>query len=178
MVLTQTSSTLWMDLKRFIALSIAMALYPLWFSVAAIFYLGFRFIYLYYCSADRHSYRSVVVRSTARTSCLSTARHTTQRSRTSAPRASSASAAATTCSCTARLRTRKRKCRNSLAWCAARCLAKARTSRHTYGQRTSCVLTAMRPFSRRGNLRRTRKRRNTTVASSWIALTVVVKRIS
>ncbi|XP_046394410.1 uncharacterized protein LOC124162083 isoform X7 [Ischnura elegans] len=33
-----------------------MALYPLWFSVAAIFYLGFRFIYLYYCSADRHSY--------------------------------------------------------------------------------------------------------------------------
>ncbi|XP_046404668.1 uncharacterized protein LOC124170028 [Ischnura elegans] len=42
---------------RFIALSIVMALYPAWFSLAAFFYFGFLFFYLYKYSSSRFTYR-------------------------------------------------------------------------------------------------------------------------
>ncbi|XP_046404677.1 uncharacterized protein LOC124170035 [Ischnura elegans] len=42
---------------RFIALSIVMALYPAWFSLAAFFYFGFLFFYLYKYSSRQHIYR-------------------------------------------------------------------------------------------------------------------------
>ncbi|XP_046405041.1 uncharacterized protein LOC124170362 [Ischnura elegans] len=42
---------------RFIAISIVMALFPGWFSLAALFYFGFLFLYLYKYSSDRDDYR-------------------------------------------------------------------------------------------------------------------------
>ncbi|XP_046404733.1 uncharacterized protein LOC124170083 [Ischnura elegans] len=50
---------------RFIALSMVMALYPLWFSLAAILYLIFLFLYLYYCSSYRRVYRRVMTKTTS-----------------------------------------------------------------------------------------------------------------
>ncbi|XP_046404729.1 uncharacterized protein LOC124170078 [Ischnura elegans] len=49
---------------RFIALSMVMALYPLWFPVAAFSYLGFLSLCLYKYRSDRDDYRRVMTKTT------------------------------------------------------------------------------------------------------------------